>query len=69
METRKIDAWTLNDDYILLLLNAKQASKFYTDYMSNEASSFEEDKQLIVDLFMEVIVPNEKLYEYLKTIN
>jgi hypothetical protein len=33
METRKIDAWTLNDDYILLLLNAIKASKFYTDYM------------------------------------
>jgi N utilization substance protein B len=26
--------------------------------------SFEEDRQLIADLFMEVIVPNEKLYEF-----
>jgi N utilization substance protein B len=26
--------------------------------------SFEEDRQLIGDLFMEVIVPNEKLYEF-----
>jgi N utilization substance protein B len=30
------------------------------------ASSFEEDRQLIADLFTEVIVPNEKLYEFLE---
>jgi N utilization substance protein B len=51
METRKVDAWTLNDDYILLLLNAIKASKFYIDYMKEPVSSFEEDRQLIVDLF------------------
>ncbi|MGO4818118.1 transcription antitermination factor NusB [Flavobacterium sp. W22_SRS_FP1] len=66
MESRKIDAWALNDDYILLLLNAIKASKLYTDYMSNPKSSFEEDRQLIADLFLEVIVPNEKLYEFLE---
>jgi N utilization substance protein B len=51
METRKVDAWTLNDDYILLL-NAIKASKFYIDYMKEPVSSFEEDRQLIVDLFL-----------------
>jgi N utilization substance protein B len=66
LETRKIDSWDLNDDYIMLLLNAVKASKYYTDYMSNPATSFEEDRQLIVDLFQEVIVPNEKLYEFLE---
>jgi N utilization substance protein B len=66
METRKVDAWTLNDDYILLLLNAIKASKFYIDYMKEPVSSFEEDRQLIVDLFLEVIAPNEKLYEFLE---
>jgi N utilization substance protein B len=66
LETRKIDSWHLNDDYILLLLNAIKASKYYTDYMSNPATSFEEDRQLIADLFEEIIVPNEKLYEFLE---
>jgi N utilization substance protein B len=66
METRKVDAWTLNDDYILLLLNAVKASTYYVEYMSKSTSSFEEDRQLIVDLFLEVIVPNEKLYEFLE---
>ncbi|MEA9414980.1 MULTISPECIES: transcription antitermination factor NusB [unclassified Flavobacterium] len=66
MENRKIDNWSLNDDYILLLLNDIKASKQYAKYMSNTVNTFEEDKQFIVDLFTEVIVPNEKLYEYLE---
>jgi N utilization substance protein B len=66
LETRKIDNWTLNDDYIILLLNAVKESKVYADYMSNSVNQFEEDRQFIVDLFTEVIVPNEKLYEYLE---
>ncbi len=66
LETRKIDNWTLNDDYILILLNAIKQSKIYTKYMSNAVNTFEEDKEFIIDLFTEVIVPNEKLYEYLE---
>ena len=47
-------------------LNAIKESKLYEKYMSNSVNTFEEDKEFIVDLFMEVIVPNEKLYEYLE---
>jgi transcription antitermination factor NusB len=66
LETRKINNWELNDDYILLLLNAIKESDLYKKYMSNSVNNFEEDRELIVDLFTEVIVPNEKLYEYLE---
>jgi transcription antitermination protein NusB len=66
LETRKINAWHLHEDYIALLLQAIKDSSFYQKYMSNSERSFEEDKQLIVDLFTEVIVPNEKLYEFLE---
>ena len=66
LENRKINNWTLNDDYILLLLNDIKESKLYAKYMSDSTNSFEEDKEFIVDLFMDVIVPNEKLYEYLE---
>jgi N utilization substance protein B len=34
--------------------------------MSNSVNTFEEDKQFVVDLFTDIIVPNEKLYEYLE---
>jgi N utilization substance protein B len=66
LENRKINNWTLNDDYILLLLNDIKQSKLYAKYMSNAVNTFEEDKEFIVDLFAEVIVPNEKLYDYLE---
>ncbi len=66
LENRKIDNWTLNDDYILILLDAIKQSKLYAKYMSNAVNTFEEDKEFIVSLFEEVIVPNEKLYEYLE---
>ncbi len=33
LENRKIDNWTLNDDYILLLLNDIKQSKLYQNYI------------------------------------
>jgi N utilization substance protein B len=66
LEKRKINNWSLNDDYILILLNDIKKSSLYHKYMTASKSSFEDDKQFIVDLFTEVIAPNEKLYEYIE---
>jgi transcription antitermination protein NusB len=66
LENRKINNWTLNDDYIILLLNEIKQNKLYAKYMSNAINTFEEDRDFIIDLFTEVIVPNEKLYDYLE---
>lgn len=66
LESRKINNWSLNDDYILLLLNEIKQSELYDKYMSNRTNTFEEDKQFVVDMFTELIAPNEKLYDYLE---
>jgi transcription antitermination protein NusB len=66
LEKRKIDNWILNDDYIIILLNEVKKSELYQKYMMQKTSSFEEDKEFIVNLFTEVIAPNEKLYDYLE---
>ncbi|MBF6609038.1 MAG: transcription antitermination factor NusB [Flavobacterium sp.] len=66
LENRKITNWTQNDDYILLLLNAIKKSSQYTKYMRNSTNTFDEDRQFVVDIFMELIAPNEKLYDYLE---
>jgi N utilization substance protein B len=66
LKNRKINNWTLNDDYILLLLTDIKNSKLYEKYMHNMTNSFDEDKEFIVDLFSDVIVTNEKLYDYLE---
>ena len=66
LETNKINNWSANDDAILLLLQDIKQSKIYLEYMNQKASSFDLDKQFVVDLFSEVIAPNEKLYSYLE---
>ena len=66
LENRKINNWSQNDDYILLLLNAIKKSSYYEEYMQNRTNSFEEDRKFVVDIFMEVIAQNDKLYDYLE---
>ncbi|TBX70024.1 transcription antitermination factor NusB [Flavobacterium silvisoli] len=66
LEKRKINNWSMNDDYILILLNEIKKSDLYQKYMSTKKTTFEEDKQFVVDMFTEVLAPNEKLYEYLE---
>ena len=66
LENRNINDWELHDDYIKILLQEIKQSDMYAKYMSNTENSFEEDKQLVIDIFEQLIVPNEKLYEYLE---
>lgn len=66
LEDKKINNWKQNDDYVILLLNDIKASDIYITYMSSKSSSFEKDRDFIIELFTEVIAPNEKLYEYLE---
>ena len=66
LEKRKITNWSMNDDYILILLAEVKKSSLYKKYMSNATTGFEEDKQFVVDMFTELIAPNDKLYEYLE---
>ncbi len=66
LEDRKITNWKNNDDYILILLDAIKKSRLYDTYMRNNVNTFEEDQQFVVDVFTEIIAPNEKLYDYLE---
>jgi transcription antitermination protein NusB len=66
IEDRKIVTWSLNDDYILLLLASIKQSDLYKKYMSNRQNDFQEDRDFIVNLYEEVIASNDKLYDYLE---
>jgi N utilization substance protein B len=66
LEKRKINNWAMNDTYILILLNEIKQSSIYQKYMSNNKNTYQEDKDFIVDVFTELIAPNEKLYDYLE---
>jgi N utilization substance protein B len=66
VDKRKMNHWKLNDDYILVLLEATKSSPLYKAYMDHPKSSFADDRDFIVALFTEVIAPNEKLYAHLE---
>ena len=64
LSNRKLDNWYLNEEYVKLLYKAIVESDIYKEYMSEPTSSYNEDRDLVVELFKEIIAPNEKIYEY-----
>lgn len=64
IEQRKLKNWYLNEEYVKIIYKEITAHKIYRDYMLSVENGYEADRALVVDLFKEVIAPNEKLYEY-----
>ncbi len=64
IDHKKLNLWKLDDEYVKILWSKIKESELYTDYMNTTLSSFREDKDFILDIFKEVIAPNDKLYEY-----
>lgn len=69
LESRKIDNWYLDFEYVDILHKAIIESDVYAEYMANPDSNFNLDKQLVVEIFSKIIAPNEKLYEYIEDKN
>ena len=67
-ERYKIQNWELDNEYVEVIFRSILESDIYASYM-NSKFSFNNDKQCVVDLFKEVIAPNEKLYDYLEDRN
>ncbi|MGB5368978.1 MAG: transcription antitermination factor NusB [Flavobacteriaceae bacterium] len=61
---RKLRNWYLNEEYVKLIYKAIVDSNIYEAYMNTAERSYEADKKVIIDLFREVIAPNEKIYAY-----
>ncbi|WP_246067706.1 transcription antitermination factor NusB [Changchengzhania lutea] len=69
LEAHKITNWDLDAEYVDIIFKAITSSELYKDYMQTRVSGFREDKDFIVDIFKEIIAPNEKLYEYMEDKN
>ncbi|MBA6154322.1 transcription antitermination factor NusB [Gelidibacter gilvus] len=65
-EKRKIDHWYLDFEYVDIIFKSILESDLYKTYMSSRVSDFKEDKNFIIDVFTEIIAPNDKLYEYIE---
>lgn len=66
LEDRKITHWKRDDEYVSILWEEIKNSEIYKEYMKTRESGFKEDKDFIIDIFKEIIAPNDKLYEYLE---
>ncbi|WP_350287546.1 transcription antitermination factor NusB [uncultured Croceitalea sp.] len=64
LSKRKLKTWYLNEEYVKLIYKDIVASKDYESYMRSEKDSYENDVELVRNLFKEVIAPNEKIYEF-----
>ncbi len=64
LSRRKLNNWYLNEEYVKLIYKEVVASDYYSKYMLSNTSSYTEDKELIVDLYKNIIAPNEKIYDY-----
>lgn len=61
---RKLNNWYLNEDYVKILYKEITNSEEYKEYMANEGGNYNDDRELIIQLFKNVVAPNDKIYEY-----
>ena len=64
LKRRKLRNWYLHEEYIKILYREITASSIYEAYMQRKDSTFEDDRMVLMELFREVIAPNDKIYEY-----
>lgn len=69
LEAHKINHWNLDSEYVDVIFKAITSSELYTSYLQTRTSDFREDKEFIVDIFKDVVAPNDKLYEYIEDKN
>lgn len=62
-ETYQVSDWSMHQDYLKSMYEDLILKDFFQDYMNAETVSLEMDKEFMVQLFKQVIAPNEKLYE------
>ena len=69
LETYKINNWQLDSEYVDIIFKAITSSDLYADYMRTKMSDFKEDKEFVIDVFKEIVAPNDKLYDYMEDKN
>ncbi|WP_222984710.1 transcription antitermination factor NusB [Flagellimonas meishanensis] len=64
LSKRKLNNWYLNDEYVKILYKEIISSDIYKAYMTNGHDDYEDDRELVLQLFKNIIAPNEKIYDY-----
>ena len=69
LESHKIQHWEQDGEYVELIYQDLIKSDLYESFMSNSKSSLENDVAFVVEVFREIIVSNNKLYDYFQDKN
>ena len=64
IEKRKLNFWDLDFEYVDIIFKAIIKSKLYESYVNDSDNGFKTDKAFILDVYSEIIAPNDKLYDY-----
>ena len=63
---KKLNYWDLDSEYIKVLWNEIKKSECYHKYMNSTENTFKEHQDFILEIFKEIIAPNDKLYDYIE---
>jgi N utilization substance protein B len=64
----KINYWKKHDEYVRLIWDKVAASDRYAAYLSENETGFVADKNVLIDLFTDVVAPYDRLYEFIEEI-
>lgn len=65
----KLQHWKRHDEYVRLIWDEVVSSDIYTSYLTSNETSFESEKELLVELFTKVIAPFDRLSEFIEEVN
>jgi len=66
LKNKKLSNWEDDDEYVTLLFNDLREADWYNEYLAKRSTSFKEDRDLLVQIYKELIAPNDKIYEYIE---
>ncbi|WP_036379275.1 transcription antitermination factor NusB [Muricauda sp. MAR_2010_75] len=64
LSKRKLNNWYLNEEYVKIIYKEVIGSDIYKTYMTNGKDNYEDDRDVVLQLFKEIVAPNDKIYEY-----
>lgn len=64
IENKKLNYWHLDFEYVDIIYKAILDSDLYSEYMEKGPSTLKEDKDFMMDVYTDIIAPNEKLFDF-----
>ncbi len=66
LQKRKLNNWRLDSEYVNIIFEDLKKSDLFMQFMEHSDDSFKEDKAFVIEMFKQIVAPNDKLYDYLE---